>query len=181
MVGLDAGTGAELWSIPFPDEWHENIVTPVWTGTALLMPGNRQGTHAYRVHEDADGWRWTEAWVNPDVTLNMSTPVLADGLFYGLSSKRRDQFVALDVTSGAIAWSSEGREGEHAAALLTRDHLIFLTNGAELTVARRDGATFDIEHSYQVAESETWAVPVLLGDDLLLRDEVSLIRLTPGG
>jgi len=181
IVGLDPSTGGELWSIPFPDEWHENIVTPVWTGTALLMSGNRQGTHAYRGRENADGWRWTEAWVNPDVTLYMSTPVLADGLLFGLSSKRRGQFVALDVTSGAIAWSSEGREGEHAAALLTRDHVVFLTNGAELTVARRDGTTFDIEHSYQVAESETWAVPVLLSDDILIRDDVSLIRLTPGG
>jgi outer membrane protein assembly factor BamB len=32
IVGLDAQRGSLLWSIPFPDDWHENIVTPVWTG-----------------------------------------------------------------------------------------------------------------------------------------------------
>ena len=31
IIAVDAMTGAELWSVPFPDEWHENIVTPVWT------------------------------------------------------------------------------------------------------------------------------------------------------
>ena len=32
---------------PFPDEWHENIVTPVWTGTHLIVSGVRQGTQAF--------------------------------------------------------------------------------------------------------------------------------------
>ena len=47
IIGLD-GKGAELWSVPFPDEWHENIVTPTWTGTHLIVSGPRQGTHALR-------------------------------------------------------------------------------------------------------------------------------------
>ena len=180
IVGLDPHSGAELWTIPFPDEWHENIVTPVWTGSDLVMSGQRQGTHAYRLRREGGAWRWTESWSNPEVTFYMSTPVLADGVLYGLSSKRRGQFVALDVTTGAVTWSSEGREGEHASALLTPDHVVLLTNNAELTVARRDATTFQIERRYDVGDSETWAIPILLGRDLLIRDETSLVRLTPG-
>ena len=33
IVGIDAATGGSLWSIPFQDEWHENIVSPLWTGS----------------------------------------------------------------------------------------------------------------------------------------------------
>ena len=33
IVGIDAANGASLWSIPFQDDWHENIVSPLWTGT----------------------------------------------------------------------------------------------------------------------------------------------------
>ncbi|MDP2321000.1 MAG: PQQ-binding-like beta-propeller repeat protein [Acidobacteriota bacterium] len=33
IIGLHAATGALLWSVPFPDEWHENIASPVWTGS----------------------------------------------------------------------------------------------------------------------------------------------------
>src|ERR1043165_2159667 len=47
IVGLDGKTGKELWSALFPDEWHENITTPLWTGTHLIVSGTRQGTHAY--------------------------------------------------------------------------------------------------------------------------------------
>ena len=43
IEGLDAKTGAALWSAPFPDEWHENIVTPIWTGTHLIVSGTRAG------------------------------------------------------------------------------------------------------------------------------------------
>ena len=31
----------------FPDEWPENIVTPLWTGSRLVVSGMRQGTHAF--------------------------------------------------------------------------------------------------------------------------------------
>ena len=36
IVALEGKTGKELWSVPFPDEWHENISTPLWTGAQLI-------------------------------------------------------------------------------------------------------------------------------------------------
>src|SRR5262245_28299397 len=62
IEGIDAGTGAGLWSIPFPDEWHENIVTPVWTGTHLIVSGTRQGTHAYTLTRASGTWTAALAW-----------------------------------------------------------------------------------------------------------------------
>ena len=43
VVGLDARNGALLWSVPFTDAWHENIMTPVWTGEHLVVSGPRRG------------------------------------------------------------------------------------------------------------------------------------------
>ena len=37
IVAVEAKSGAALWTIPFPDEWHENIVTPLWTGSELIV------------------------------------------------------------------------------------------------------------------------------------------------
>jgi outer membrane protein assembly factor BamB len=37
IVSLDAATGRELWTSPFPADFHENIVTPVWTGSTLVV------------------------------------------------------------------------------------------------------------------------------------------------
>lgn len=179
IVGLDAATGGELWSVPFPDEWHENIVTPVWTGSLLVVSGTRQGTHAYALARADGGWRATEVWKNPEVAMYMSTPVLGDGLLYGHSARRKGQFVALDAATGAVRWATEGREGEHASVLLTPGHVVYLTEGADLIVARRGGDAFAVERRYDVAEAATWSAPALLGGDLLVRDAAGIARLTP--
>jgi outer membrane protein assembly factor BamB len=178
LVGLDAVTGRELWTTAFPDEWHENIVTPVWTGEAIVVSGPRQGTRAFRMSRDGDRWTVAEAWRNQAVTMYMSTPVFGDGVLYGLSSKQRGQFVAVDARTGALAWSTEGREGEHASLLLAPRHVLYLTNGGALVVARRDAKAFALERRTTVADAETWAVPIVLGRDLIVRDATGLMRLT---
>lgn len=180
ILGIDAKTGAELWSTPFPDEWHENIVTPLWTGSQLVVSGTRQGTHAYTLQQTSGKWLATEAWKNLDVAMYMSSPVYGDGLIYGHSSKRKGQFVALDAKTGVVRWITEGRDGDHASVLLTPSHVVYLTNGADLIVVRRATKTFEIERRYDVADAATWAMPVLLSGDVLVRDATSLIRLTPG-
>jgi outer membrane protein assembly factor BamB len=180
IVGVDAKTGQGLWSVPFPDEWHENIVTPVWTGSLLVVSGTRQGTHAYSVRQTAGQWEAVEAWKNVDVAMYMSSPVFGDGLIYGHSVRRKGQFVALDAQTGALRWATEGREGDHASVLLTPRHVVYLTNSADLIIARRATAAFTVERRYEVADAETWAIPVLLGTDILVRDATGLIRLTAG-
>ena len=180
IEGIDAKTGASLWSVAFPDEWHENIVTPLWTGTHLVVSGTRQGTHAYTVRRVAGKWQATEAWSNLDVAMYMSTPVYAEGVIYGHSSKKKGQLVALDAATGQLRWATEGRDGAHSSVLLTPAHVVFLTNGADLLLARRGTATLQEDRRYHVADSETWALPVLLSDGLLVRDAAGLMRLTPG-
>jgi outer membrane protein assembly factor BamB len=180
IVGLDGKTGKELWSVPFPDEWHENIATPLWTGTNLIVSGTRQGTHAYTLAQSGGKWQATEIWKNPDIAMYMSSPVFGDGLVYGHSSKKKGQFFAIDAKTGAVRWATEGREGEHASLLLTPQHVVFLTNGADLIVAKRGTSSFTVERRYEVAEAATWAIPVLLGSNILVRDATGLMLLTTG-
>jgi outer membrane protein assembly factor BamB len=180
IVGIDGKTGKDLWSVPFPDEWNENIATPLWTGTHLVVSGPRQGTHAFSLKETGGKWQATEAWKNPEVAMYMSSPVFGDGLIYGHSSRKKGQFVAMDAQTGAVRWATEGREGEHASLLLTPQHVVFLTNGADLIVAKRNTPSFAVERRYEVAEAATWAMPVLLGSNILVRDATGLILLTAG-
>ena len=177
IVGLDARTGRELWTAPFPDEWHENIVTPTWTGRHLIVSGTRQGTQAYTLSETGGAWQAKQVWKVTDASMYMSTPVAGDGLIYGLSDKRKGHFVALDESTGAVKWATEGREGDFASVLLTPKHVLFLTNGADLVVARR-GGTFTIDKKYDLGASETWSAPVIVGRDLVIRDAAGVSRLS---
>ena len=167
IIGIDASNGAPLWSIPFPDEWHENIVTPIWTGSALIVSGTRQGTHAYGLARVGGAWQPKQIWRNADVTMYTVSPVFADGMIYGMSNKRRGHFVALDVENGAVKWATQGRDGNHASILQTKDHLLFLTDGAVLIVARRTADGFNEEKRYELGTSATWSMPILLQDGLL--------------
>ena len=180
IVGVDGKTGKELWSVPFPDEWHENITTPLWTGTHLIVSGTRQGTHAYTLKQTGGKWEATETWKNPDIAMYMSSPVFGDGLIYGHSSKKKGQFFAIDEKTGAVRWTTEGREGEHASLLLTPQNVVFLTNGGDLIVAKRNTPAFAVEHRYEVAQASTFAMPVLLGSNILVRDATGLTLLTAG-
>jgi outer membrane protein assembly factor BamB len=177
IIGIDAGNGAPLWSIPFPDEWHENIVTPIWTGSALIVSGTRQGTHAYALARVDGKWQPKQVWKNAEVTMYTVSPVFADGIVYGMSNKRRGQFVALDAETGVVKWSTIGRDGNHASIQQTAQHLLLLTDGGVLIVARRTPDSFVEERRYEIGQSATWAQPVLLPDGMLVREATGIVKL----
>ena len=177
IIGVDAGNGALLWSIPFPDDWHENIVTPIWSGSALIVSGTRQGTHAYALSRMNGRWQPTQIWKNADVTMYTVSPVFSAGTIYGMSNKRRGHFVAIDAATGVVRWATQGRDGNHAAILQTHDHLLFLNDAATLIVARRTPDAFSEERRYDLGTGATWAVPIFLPDGLLVREANSVVRL----
>jgi outer membrane protein assembly factor BamB len=177
IVGIDAASGASLWSIPFQDDWHENIVTPLWTGTSLIVSGPRQGTHAYSLGRVAGQWQAKQLWKNADVTMYTVAPVFADGIIYGMSNKRRGQFVAVRASDGWLKWSTPGRDGTHASILQQGEQLFFLTDGGVLIVARRTEQGFTEERRYEISQSSTWSVPVLLPDGMLLREATGVVKL----
>lgn len=175
ILALDPRSGKELWTVPFPDQWHENIVTPVWTGSRLIISGVRQGTHAYTIENASGKWRAVEVWSNPQISMYMSSPVSADGLIYGFSDKRKGHFVALDSTTGRVKGQSEGREGGNAAVLLAPAHIVYWNDGGELSVIKREA--FTAEHKYRLGLEGTWAMPVIMGNDLIVKDANGVVRL----
>lgn len=177
IVGIEAANGGSLWSIPFPDEWHENIVSPLWTGSALIVSGTRQGTHAYAIAKTGEKWSTKQLWRNADVTMYTASPVLADGVIYGMSNKRRGQLVALNAADGVLRSSTTGRDGNHASILQHGQHVLFLTDGGVLIVARRTPEGFSEERRYEIGASSTWSVPVLLPDGMLVREAAGVVKL----
>ena len=46
VVGVEVATGKLLWQIPFPDDWNENIITPVVAGDMVIISGVRRARSA---------------------------------------------------------------------------------------------------------------------------------------
>jgi hypothetical protein len=107
----------------------------------------------------------------------MSSPVVSGDSIYGLSHKRKGQFFCLDARTGKTQWLSNGREGDNSAAVVAGQFLLMLTDGAELVVVRADPRQFEVIKKYPVADSATWAHPVLVGKRVLIKDASSLALL----
>jgi len=177
IAGFSAASGELLWQIPFETEYVQNIVTPVIYKQTLILSGLDKGTMAIRVIKRGQKWETEQLWQNPEVSMYMNSPVVSGDYLYGLSHKRKGQFFCLDARTGKTLWSTNGREGDNAAMVAAGQYLFFLTDGAELIVARSDPKQFEVLKKYSVAETSTWAHPVIVGNRILIKDASSLALL----
>jgi len=178
LVGVDVFNGKLLWSIPFTTEYDQNIVTPLLYQQTLIYSGVFKETAAVKVLRKSDGWTTEKVWVNPGVSMYMSSPVVSDGLLYGFSHRNKGQFFCLDARTGATLWTSEGRYGENASIVSAPEALFLLTNDAQMFIARKNAKKFDLVRHYTVAESPTWAHPVIVGNRVLIKDASTLALLS---
>jgi outer membrane protein assembly factor BamB len=181
IVGVEAGSGKELWRVPFTTEYDQNVVTPLAYKDTIVLSGIAKGTFAMRVSRDAGGWKATKVWENPDVSMYMSSPVVHGETIFGLSHRNRGQFFAVDAATGKTLWTSPPRQGENAAIVVAGDTLFLLTDTAELVVARATPKQFDPVARFEVAPTPTWAHPVVLGGRMLVKDErtLAMLQLAP--
>ncbi|HJQ69844.1 MAG TPA: PQQ-binding-like beta-propeller repeat protein [Blastocatellia bacterium] len=174
LIAVSAATGELLWQMPFTTEYDQNIVTPVVYKDTLIFSGIDKGTFAIKPHMSGGKWKAEQVWHNPQVSMYMNTPVLVGDHLFGLSHKRKGQFFSLDARTGATVWTTEGREGENASLIAAGGLLFILNNDAELTVARKGATAFEPLKKYTVAQSPTWAHPVVVGNRLLIKDASTL-------
>jgi outer membrane protein assembly factor BamB len=178
IVGVAAATGQLLWSMPFETEYVQNIVTPVAYKDTIIISGIDKGTTELRIRKQQGKWVPETVWRNSEVSMYMSSPVVIGDYLYGMSHKRKGQFFCIDARTGKTQWLSNGREGDNAAVVAGGRFLIALTDSAELTVMRTDSAKLDVVKKYTVAESPTWAHPVIVGNRVLIKDVNSLALLS---
>jgi outer membrane protein assembly factor BamB len=167
VVGVDIASGALLWSLPFPDTWNENVVTPVFADGVLVISGTRQGTFGYRIEKSGPP---TRLWHNTDQPMYLSSPVADGSYVYGLSSKKQGHLFCLDAKTGQARWAADGRFARSATLQSAGPNLIVLTTDGDLVVVKRSPDKYEEVRRFSVASSTTWAYPVLLGSDLLVRN-----------
>jgi outer membrane protein assembly factor BamB len=173
-IGVALAEGKLLWQMPFTTDYDQNIVTPLIYKDAIIISGLDKGTSAVRVSKASNAWRAEQVWHNAEMSMYMSSPVLAGDLLFGLSDKRRGQYFCLEATTGKTLWTSEGRQGENAALLNAGGILFLLNNAGELTIAKASAKAFEPIAKYEVSTSATWAHPVMVGKSIIVKDTATL-------
>ncbi len=177
IIGIWADNGTLLWKIPFTTEYVQNIVTPIAYKEMLIFSGLNKGVFALRVDWRDNKWVTEKVWENKEVSMYMNSPVLSGNLLFGMSHRNKGQFFCLDANSGKTLWTGDPRQGENAAMVIGNGLIISLTNDANLIVtSATDKAATPIKQ-YTVASSPTWAHPVIVGRNILIKDENTLAML----
>ncbi len=179
FVGVDAATGKLLWKLPAKSEYDENNVTAISYKDMLIFSREKQGLVAIRLAKQSGEIVPQEVWNNKENMLYMSTPVLQGSTLFGFSALKKGQFFALDADTGKTLWQGPGRVGENAALLNVGGSVfVALTNEANLIVLPVNAKEYAPSVQYTVANSPTWAHPVVLGNRILIKDETTLRSLS---
>ena len=179
FVGVDAATGKLLWKIPAKSQYAENSATPIAYKDMLILSREEQGIEAIRLVKQGANIAPVQVWNNKETQLYMNTPVLQGNLLFGLICPEQRAVFSIDADTGKTLWLGPGRMAENAAILnLGGKVLLMLTNDAKLVVLPATAKDFAPLAEYTVAESPTWAHPVVIGNRILIKDETTLRSLT---
>lgn len=175
IVGIGLADGKLLWQLPFvPPGRAYNAATPIVDGQTVIITGAGRGTKAVKVEKQGSGFVTKELWSVPKLAPQFSTPVLKNDLLFGLSD--RNKLYCINVRSGQTAWTDATARGSRGfgAIVDAGSCLVVLANDSELIVFKPDGGAYSEIARYKVAETPTYAHPVISGNRVFIKDQDSL-------
>jgi outer membrane protein assembly factor BamB len=178
LLGVSATTGKRLWAV---SSGAAACTTPMLHKELLIFASDRERLRAIRLEKGATGLRAKEVWrADGNHPLYYSSPVLSDGLVFGMSVGKSGHLFCLDAEDGGTLWEgparlglAEGR-GANASLVSVGSVLLCLTDRGRLLVVKSTGTGYEPVTEYAVSDTQTWAHPVLVRDRLLIRDRTVL-------
>jgi outer membrane protein assembly factor BamB len=197
VVALNLADGKLVWEMPYVVQGRGyNAATPIVDGATLFVAGSGRGTRALRLEKTADGLTSTDLWHNTDQSVQFNTPVLKDGVLYGLSAG--NELFCLNALDGKMAWTTPiAKAAEGAAEPGGRGRggpgrgmgmggggfgsivdagtvLLALTPSSELVVFAPEQKAYRELARIKVADSPTHAHPIPAGTQLIVKDQDSV-------
>jgi outer membrane protein assembly factor BamB len=175
-IGMD---GKTAWQTPFATQgMNYNAATPIVDGDTLIYAGAGRGIHAVKVAKQGEAFATTDLWTATDVSPQFNTAVLKDGFLYGIS--QRGNLFCVNAKTGALAWTDADAKGARGfgSVVDAGSVLLALTPKSQLYVVQPNDKSYTEVASLKVADSPTYAYPVVSGNRLFIRDRDSVALLT---
>lgn len=177
LLGVDVADGAPLWRLPFRTGANRNVLTPVLDGDTVAFASHTTGFRRLRISADGPAQKAAELWFNRDLKINLSTPVLVDGHFYGHGPDR--DFVCVDAATGQVRWRQAGFN-QYASTIASGRRLLVLNDSGEAILLAADPAKH-VELGRFQACGKTFSHPAYADRRLVARDsrELAVWSLAP--
>jgi outer membrane protein assembly factor BamB len=169
LAGVGLGDGKLLWKTALSVGRYQTA-TPVIDGSTVICGGS-----AFTIEKKGDEFTATQAWKDqaPD---QYCTPVLRDGLIYGFSGTMSSaKLYCQDAKTGKVQWTDSATHGESGYVLDAGNVLVALNTDSELLVFKPSKEKYMEVMRYKVADSPTWAGPILAGNRIFVKDRDSVI------
>jgi len=188
LAALGLTDGKLMWEIPFPVPGRGyNAATPIVDGDKLIYAGSGRGATAVKLEKKGDAVTGQELWKNPDNSVMFDTPVLKNGLLFGLSAA--NDFFCIDAKDGKTAWTAPsapaaagdapggggGRGGRnrggYGSIVDAGSVLLALTPSSELIAFEPSAKAYNELARIKIAETPTHAYPVASSNRLFIKDQ----------
>lgn len=169
LIGLTLAEGKLLWEVATQRKdgyWHS--ATPVIDGQTVFYTGQGTGTRAMRIEKHGGAFATRQLWHNERLGTCYNTPVLKDGLLFGVSD--RGNLFCMDARTGEAKWIQPDRTSPFATILDAGEVLLTLPAKPVMVVFRPDGKEYSEVAKYAVANAETYAFPIVSGNRIFVRD-----------
>jgi outer membrane protein assembly factor BamB len=205
VVAVTAADGKLAWKAPFAGKGMGgyNASTPVVDGQTLIYGGSGRGERAVKFEKQGDSITAKELWSNPDNSVVFNTPVLDNGMLIGLT--QTNQFFGINAQNGRTLWTAPAAAGQAGAGgqggqaggggrggrggrggarpgfgsiVDAGPVLLALTPSSQLIVLQPGDKGVKQVASYKVADSPTYAYPVVAGNRVYIKDQESVILWT---
>jgi|LSQX01.2.fsa_nt_gb outer membrane protein assembly factor BamB len=180
IVGLSLVDGSLLWQVPFvPEGRAYNASTPIVDGDRVIYSGASRGTSAIRIVPNDEGACTIEPlWANLDAGVQYNSPVLQDGLIFGMTSS--GNLFCLDAATGATQWMAEESldRGGFGSLVSVGTALFALPSSGELVAFQPVADRFAELGRVQLSELPIYSFPVLSGNRIFVRNEQAVALLT---
>lgn len=113
ILGLAVQDGKVLWETPFavPGRGY-NAATPMVDGNTLYYGGSGRPLTAVKISKEGDAFVVKPLWQNEGINLQFNTPVLKNGMLFGLAANNELFAITKD---GQTAWTSPAAPQQAAA------------------------------------------------------------------
>jgi len=165
--------GKLLWQVPTPAQRRfYNSATPIIDGQTVIYTGQGDGTRAIKIQKKGDDFVVNELWKNEQLGTAFNTPVLKDGLLFGLS--HRGNLFCLNATNGQTAWTDSIDHKNFGSIIDAGSVILALTSQSELIAFKPSDKAYTEIARIKVADTPTYAHPVIAGNRIYVKDEETL-------
>jgi outer membrane protein assembly factor BamB len=178
IVAIAVADGKLLWEAPFaPQRMAYNAATPIVDGQTIIYAGQGRGTKAVKIEKQGDGFVAKELWSNPENAVQFNSPILKNGLLFGLS--QRGNFFCINAQTGQTAWTDPtGGRGGFGSIVDAGSAVLALTSKSPLVAFEPNDKEYKELASFKVAENQTYAYPVVAGSRIFVKDQDSITLWT---